>query len=608
MHAYPKIIHFLLIILALVPLEAGIEDFECNRDLEWHRKKGSAESYYADRSKCEWTSHVAQEYLEDAHFEYSKNTHEYAKKHADFSFTFKNSVYRDLEVKTCNIKESEVQGLRIERIGPFVGMGGYDWQGGSYNNVLKLREVQEEYRKTHPGARMHIITKALVPVWDGNFTIMPNPPIHIHHTHAYADKWQSMGYSDRFLQTHGDGAVCNEEDGGVDCMIEDWRDSGYGVPVVGSDEMSLDFELNDNRPHGEAAIVYWFEVAMRYTFTEDIKPQMVSLYHAGMAYPDNVKKYPGMKRLGVVYAEPDVASAHWYTFRWGKTRGELSDLLWHAHQHGDLHSMYLFKDAVPEDIGLNKGKWQLPGPARFIRLPDVGEDIASFEKHLWDKGARKLMCHSYAETASHQGYGWPEEEAFDRRMPICCRPEKWMVEKDSYNTIVSLFKGERGGARDDMNTHLSLWTYFKTNGYEQKDGAVVTFMVGGAYKGAECGFDSTYDFDSTWQHLYALRKCFFGLTTTGEGPWHTYFPIPFWKYFFLPVIMFRWSVLFCITLMVMYGPDWVVLCCGGWIPCCCCVRSTDRYKDLRKKGKEMIEFSELSTGETKSIKDISEKL
>lgn len=148
-----------------------------------------------------------------------------------------NSTYQR---KVCHVQHPHRPGVTvsIERAGPFLGNGGYDWRSFVFLDVAQLSKVTR-------GKVVYVVGGMYAPV-DGEGNILGHPPLHVHHAHLYpygseeevgrkirhtADD-VSLDHHDVLLQTHGD-SECAEAEGGVACLLTELP-PGQGFRIIDS--------------------------------------------------------------------------------------------------------------------------------------------------------------------------------------------------------------------------------------------------------------------------------------------------------------------------------------------------------------------------------------
>ena len=157
--------------------------------------------------------------------------------YADSQFDPTIEAERDIVLRTCEVEdEGGESGWIIYRIGPMVGIGGYDKHEVTVMNL------------PHPRKAKFVTGKVMAPVYE-NGELAGFPPLHAHHMMA------SFSGITHAFESHGD-AVCHEKFGGESCYLISYPD-GYGLPFINEsvtyqDSLStVSILLNDVRRHDE---------------------------------------------------------------------------------------------------------------------------------------------------------------------------------------------------------------------------------------------------------------------------------------------------------------------------------------------------------------------
>lgn len=115
----------------------------------------------------------------------------------------------------------------MNRIGPIVTTGGYDWLQIGWDDIWGLKDSIAQYPEG-----VYIVEQIISPVW-ANGTMINHPPIHIHHMHVgpapyVRQRFDQLGCATRgrgcfnparTLENHGD-YNCVDADGGLNCRME----------------------------------------------------------------------------------------------------------------------------------------------------------------------------------------------------------------------------------------------------------------------------------------------------------------------------------------------------------------------------------------------------
>jgi hypothetical protein len=290
-------------------------------DVGQHRRQ-RMEAYLSERAKCddrstqESTGWVSLD-LDAANITYKSAWEDGERKLG------KQTRYAGFSL--CEVEdESASSGWIFTRMGPFLGRGGYDWHSGGIHNVPR-----------NPKAKF-ITAKMFAPVLpDGR--ILGYPPVHTHHVHYSLDSVQ------HFLDSHGD-SICSEEQGGTACYLRE-QPEGYGLPLLESDQYTLDFMLNDVREAGSPALTFYLETSVRWSSD-------MTLTQASRA---NLRMHNTKHSYKTVLLPLEDESVVWNTGKWlvdGRVIYSPLDQTPWVHSHRSfLRGEWAFA-ASPEDLGL----------------------------------------------------------------------------------------------------------------------------------------------------------------------------------------------------------------------------------------------------------------
>ena len=162
--------------------------------------------------------------------------------------------------------------ISIERAGPLVTHGDYDWTQIFLQDVGHLSDMTK-------GKVVYVVGGMFAPV-DINGTILGYPPLHIHHAHLFpygtrdelrekirhGPEDPSPDQHDVLIQSHGD-SECARAEGGVACMLTE-LDEGLGFRIEESRTGFLaDFTVNDVRKKvpGLRPLEYYVEHVVYHT-------------------------------------------------------------------------------------------------------------------------------------------------------------------------------------------------------------------------------------------------------------------------------------------------------------------------------------------------------
>ena len=254
--------------------------------------------------------------------------------YADSQFDPTLTEERPVVMQTCEIEDEDGEsGWIIHRIGPMVGIGGYDRHEIT---VLNL---------PHPHKAKFFTGKMMAPVYK-NGELAGFPPLHSHHV--------MLGFSGvkHAFESHGD-APCSEDLGGESCYLISYPD-GYGLPLINEsvpfrDELMVNFIFNDVRRRNENVtphpMLFYGEVALKWSAnTDEVKSVSAAALHMrgqSHGYVANiVTKRPSLR---------------WSTGTWpvdGKVIISPEDQLPWFHAHRSYFTAFWAFAASPEELGL----------------------------------------------------------------------------------------------------------------------------------------------------------------------------------------------------------------------------------------------------------------
>lgn len=378
------------------------------------------------------------------------------------------SEERYLSMITCDIEEEGGEsGWQVYRLGPFVGSGGWDTHQVYVHPLPK------------PSKAKFITGKLTAPVtMDGE--VIGYPPIYSHHVHTKVNGVEHV------LEAHGD-TTCAEEYGGLACYLHSYPE-GYGMPFNSSIEanyLSLDFLLVDKREYPAPPMIFFEEIAVKWTSAVDMKPISSAMFHA-----KNSKGHP--------YATTMVAqrpSIMWSTGEWfvdGKVLISPEDQLpwFHAHRPY-FKSMWAFA-ASPEELGLTADLlrtvddydpdmievkdydyvWTPDGEDATQALMDrISSSSAGMDAlRCWLIGSEeeKILEHVNGTDSSalypeswHQNW---KESWYDRAGEVHCDP--WSFKKGDSYTVVTLNGIYEPMKEENISTlqHNGFWLVYESTG------------------------------------------------------------------------------------------------------------------------------------------------
>ena len=343
---------------------------------------------------------------------------------------------------TCGVEEegsNGESGWQIYRFGPFVGVGGSDW------HQVWIHPLPS------PEKAKFITGKMAAPV-DEHGTILGHPPIYSHHVHIELNGVQHP------LEAHGD-TTCSEEHGGTSCYLRSYPE-GHGLPFnsTGNDDyFSLDFMLNDLREYPAPPMVFYQEVALKWSSSNVVKPISTATMHmsAGGSHPFSTT---------LVTKRP---SFLWSTSKWlvdGKVIVSQKDQMPWFHAHRKFCQGAWIFAASPEELGLtmdllqkvddnvhpyqptrdNDLVWNPEGnnPVKALieRVENSKAGMESLKCWLMGSEAEKVLEYvNGTDASSDYPESWQQnwrESWYDRAGELHCDP--WSFGKGDSYTVVTL--------------------------------------------------------------------------------------------------------------------------------------------------------------------------
>ena len=352
---------------------------------------------------------------------------------------------RYVSFNTCGVEEegsNGESGWQIYRFGPFVGVGGSDWH-------------QIWIHPLPPPEKAKFITGKMAAPVDEHGTILGHPPIYSHHVHI---EFNGVMHS---LETHGD-TTCSEEHGGTSCYLRSYGDHGLPFNSTGNDDFfSLNFMLNDLREYPAPPMVFYQEVALKWSSREDVKPMSTITSHMS---------YGGESDPGHPFSTTLVTkrpSFLWSTSKWlvdGKVIVSQKDQMPWFHAHRKFCQGAWIFAASPEELGLtmdllqkvddnvhpyqptrdNDLVWNPEGnnPVKALieRVENSKAGMESLKCWLMGSEAEKVLEYvNGTDASSDYPESWQQnwrESWYDRAGELHCDP--WSFGKGDSYTVVTL--------------------------------------------------------------------------------------------------------------------------------------------------------------------------
>ena len=407
------------------------------------KKKEAWKAYASARSRCQWKEGLASDLLEKFIARHSASMKQYLNFAADVYGSTKGTAMR---AKVCQVQESSDADdvWVVERVGPFRGVGGFDWHEFEWRDTFGLRNKIASHDHVY-------MTGKFVSAVDENGEPLGFPPIHNHHIH-YNEQHENDMWHKVIGQTHGD-SQCAEDQGGKACLLEAYP-HGYGFHLTRP--VWIDGELNDVRDRkvmeenskrsGERTeLVFYLEAAIRIAFTPRIPIGIISfgapyqIYHAPGKPMDEIDRMT-FNALHFIPPKATKGAVMWHS----SAMPDRGRFVWnYMHAHQTLYKGSYVFSGTPEDVGLNT-----PPLAKTLAwipfLPETaGMTLDSFRKHIFaaaHASGAELKC--FIETNKTvwvpRGSSTPTSWAsgsYDRLTTTRCSP--WSFEKGDRITIVS---------------------------------------------------------------------------------------------------------------------------------------------------------------------------
>jgi hypothetical protein len=389
-------------------------------------------------------------------------------------FVKPESGYPDEEryvgMTSCSMEEEGGEtGWQVYRLGPFVGVGGSDWH-------------QVWVHPLPPPEKAKFITGKMAAPVDEHGTILGHPPLYSHHTHV------DFSGVNHILETHGD-TTCSEEGGGLSCYLHSYPE-GYGLPFNATDNhdfLSLNFMLDDLREYPAPPMVFYQEIALKWSSRESVKPISIATLHMlpGGTHPFSTT---------LVTERPNVI---WSTAKWlsdGRVLISEEDQLPWFHSHRKFcHSVWVFA-ASPEELGLTQDLLQPVDDNESVQPTESYDlvwtpDSEDATQALMDRirksaaGMDALRCWSTdseqekmleyvngTDSSALYPESWHQnwkESWYDRAGEVHCDP--WSFKKGDSYTVVTLNGVDDRISADDlsiMTQHGAFFAAFESTGPE----------------------------------------------------------------------------------------------------------------------------------------------
>ena len=289
-------------------------------------------------------------------------------------------------MQQCRVPVSEADGggaWHVQRVGPFVSTGGYDWWQIGWSDAGGLKEVIDK----HPEG-VDIEASILIPV-DEDGKRIGHPPVHIHHIHFVKPKSvrfrnimrgfcvsstgistapaldslikeQNCYNSSLYIEQHGD-YQCVPEDDGIECLT-----SNYPSPRRLSEHLDLEGELNDVRPFDSPPMKWYYQIALKW---RPIQAEKRALSQMTIMAPGRVDINDQLARVLTFPTPTDAPRFTYYVGSfWGS--GELIRNKLHAHNLVFESSSFFL--ATKEQMGLDAKEYVLENSYTPKLISEIG--------------------------------------------------------------------------------------------------------------------------------------------------------------------------------------------------------------------------------------------
>jgi hypothetical protein len=377
---------------------------------------------------------------------------------------------KKIQIGECAVPQSDGGAWHVQRVGPFVSNGGYDWWQVAWRDMFRLSEVF----KTHPEGIYYTTTFSAGVAPSGE--PLSYPPVHIHHIHVIPQPGTrkkmplNHGYvSNMVMEMHGD-YVCLPQDGGVDCYFEvPAKDNMQEIRQV----LDVEGDLNDVRASGSPPMEWWYQVVVRW-HPKAAKPKahpLSQIFYLANGHLNQSDQSKELQTFDISTSKPVV---YWYSGTMFSD-GELVRNKVHAHNLMFREAFWFH--ATPEELGLTRPPKDT-GVGDGFPLEDMGfNDFLEFKEYLkvnLEKSRRKYesTCKSFlGKTSSIERHGFHEDSMstdqckyqkpftvcrsfgkasrdiydpvaqhsyiYDRRSISCCEP--WTFKSGEVFTTVGLY-------------------------------------------------------------------------------------------------------------------------------------------------------------------------
>eukprot|EP00930_Biecheleria_cincta_P020400 TRINITY_DN15358_c0_g1_i2.p1 TRINITY_DN15358_c0_g1~~TRINITY_DN15358_c0_g1_i2.p1 ORF type:complete len:666 (+),score=35.24 TRINITY_DN15358_c0_g1_i2:83-2080(+) len=496
----------------------------------------------------------------------------------------------------CRIPQQDGGEYVIQKVGPLVSTGNYDyWQFG-WQDVWELQHVL----KAHPKGIM--FTESFIGAVDENGTVLGHPPIHIHHIHVtpqpgvrYKEDMQACvsgsnhsacAWPNLVIEQHGD-YQCMDGEGGTDCIFERTAD---GHAKVITSPLDLEGESNDVRAPHSAPLRWWKLAVIRWhPLSPDLKP-LGQHFFVGPGRIDPKDQRTDVLVFPVLTGTP---SMYWYTGMMPKT-GVMTRNKLHSHNTMFRHSFWF--NAQPRELGLDDSRFHVGNLAwKPLTLDQIGMNTTAIEAYILSRlktaaaiydsscpyGVKscgrsrpRIVCESWVQNVDVRDPVTGKHFTYDRRAPACC--SSWAFQEGEPYTVVAFMaplSGPVGPWAPDKippraNMHIHWLLTYSTPDNMSHYGMTIHNQI--AESALTVGlYDSAFD---AWQWMYKFNvwQVFKGVCNeklSGLADWRWYYKT-YRFHFYVTAVGFE----------VFLAMSFLTCCCAfSWkfFKCCKVKRAVD---------------------------------
>ena len=404
----------------------------------------------------------------------------------------------------------------VSRVGP-VKQNNKSWHAVWWDVFPHLKQEPGIPTKTY-------VTSSLLSVTDASGSIVPYPPVHMHHAHMYyTDSRAPLHPHTPFLsETHGD-ASCDSTNRGPSCYMFNIPDTfGFIAPESFFADSVVNFVADGD-------MEFWFDYSVQ--ILHDEKGQ-----EAIVLFPLGIDEFnPVQYREAHTFQVPKTGeSVNWNTMR-VPMDSELMWWKWHVHAYF-VEDVWVI-NAREEDIGLNKGVFklkdtplppeeQVPTSAGYSPIPclllkgqvfdadEHGLSLAQVKSHIMDNLERfRSKGNPDAAIVHAMGDVWDSHEVIGgvpaARRQLTVPLAGFKLKASQEYTTVSFFKArpEFGVLPEDaepVRMHVKLAMYLRPDfsafqEEEEEEEEVVTAKDAGAAEGTSAPASSASGVGGAWQ-------------------------------------------------------------------------------------------------------------